>query len=93
MQKKAFADEPARIVAKVYEKPRGSCGLEGSDRSGHINGELLKIIILKRPHKQLVAVNNEAAKTAGQLTMPVMLSGRRYETMSLALLLTGDNSG
>ena len=92
MQKKAFADEPARIVAKVYEKPRGSCGLEGSDRSSHINGELFKII-LKRPHKQLVAVNNEAAKTAGQLTMPVMLSGRRYETMSLALLLTGDNSG
>ena len=47
VQKKAFADEPAGIVGEVYEKPRGSCGLEESDSGDHINLELFRIIILK----------------------------------------------
>lgn len=63
MQKKAFADEPAGIVGEVYEKSRGSCGLERSDGSDYINLELLNIIILKGPYKQLLAVNNTAVKS------------------------------
>jgi hypothetical protein len=93
VQKKAFADKPAGIVGKVYEKPRGPCGLEGSDRGDHINLELFRIIILKRSHKQLLVVNKGALETEGQLTMPVMPSESIYETISLALLFTGDNVG
>jgi hypothetical protein len=93
VQKKPFADKPARITGKVYEKLGGPCGLEGSNRSDHINLELLKIISFKRSYKQLLAVNNEAVKTVWQLTTPVIPSGRRYETISLALLFTCDNFG
>ena len=93
MQKKAFTDKPAGIVGKVYEKPRGPCGLEGSDRGDYINLELFKIIILKRSYKQLLVVNKGAVQTIGQLTTPVMPSERRYEAISLALLFTGDNVG
>ena len=63
MQKKALADEPARIVGEVYEKPRGSCGLKGGDSSDHIDLELFNIIVLKGSYKQLLAVNNTAVKT------------------------------
>jgi len=93
VQKKAFADEPARVVGEVYEKPRGSCGLEGSDSGDHIDLELFNIIILKGSYKQLLAVNKTAVKIVGQLTTPVMPSGRRYETISIALLFTGDKVG
>ena len=48
MQEKTLADEPAKIIGKVYEKPRGSRGLEGNDRSDHINLETSNISILKR---------------------------------------------
>lgn len=83
MQKKAFADVPAGIVGEVYEKPRGSCGLEGSDSSDYINLESFKIIVFKGSYKQLLAVSNTAGavKILGQLTTPVMPSGRRYETI------------
>jgi hypothetical protein len=47
VQKKPFADVPARVVGEVYEKPRGPRGLEGSDSSDHINLELFKVIIFK----------------------------------------------
>jgi hypothetical protein len=47
VQKKALANKPAGIVGKVYEKPRGPCSLEGSDRGDHINLKLFKIIIFK----------------------------------------------
>ena len=70
MQKKAFADEPAGIVGEVYEKPRGSCGLEGNDSSDYINLELLNIIILKGSYKQLLAVNDTAVKIVGQAHDP-----------------------
>jgi hypothetical protein len=70
VQKKAFADEPAGIVGEVYEKPCGSCGLEGSDGCDYINLELLNIIILKGSYKQLVAVNNTAVKIVGQAHDP-----------------------
>jgi len=62
VQKKAFADEPARIVGEVYKKPRGSCGLEGGDSSDYIDLELFNIIVLKGSYKQLLAVNNTAVK-------------------------------
>ena len=81
MQKKAFADVPAGIVGEVYEKPRSARGLEGSDRGDHINLELFKVIIFKGSYKQLLAVNNTAVKIVGQLTTPVMPSGRIYETI------------
>ena len=81
MQKKALADVPAGIVGEVYEKPRCSCGLEGSDSSDYINLELFKIIIFKGSYEQLLGVNNTAAKILGRLTTPVIPSGRRYETI------------
>lgn len=93
MQKKALADEPAGIVGEVYEKPRGSCGLEGSDSGDHIDLELFDIIILKGSYKQLLAINNTTVKIIEQLTTPVMPSGRTYETISIALLFTGDKVG
>lgn len=65
MQKKAFADVPAGIVGEVYEKPRGSCGLEGSDSSDYINLELFKIIIFKGSYKQLLGLSNTAVKNLG----------------------------
>jgi hypothetical protein len=58
MQEKTLADEPARIVGKVYEKPRGSRGLEGNDRSDHISLESSNISILKRSYKELLTVKN-----------------------------------
>jgi hypothetical protein len=56
MQEKTLAHEPARIVGKVYEKPRGSCGLEGNDRSDQISLESSKISILKGSYKELLTV-------------------------------------
>ena len=56
MQEKTLADEPARIVGKVYEKPRGPRGLEGNDRSDHISLESSNISILKRSYKELLTV-------------------------------------
>jgi len=56
MQEKTLADETARIVSKVYEKPRGSRGLEGNDRSDHISLEFSNISILKRSYKELPTV-------------------------------------
>lgn len=56
MQEKTLADEPARVVRKVYEKPRGSRGLEGNDRSDHISLESSNISILKRSYKELLTV-------------------------------------
>jgi hypothetical protein len=48
MQEKTLADEPARIVSKVYEKPRRSRGHKGNDRSDHISLETSDISIFKR---------------------------------------------
>jgi hypothetical protein len=93
VQEKTLANKPARVVGKVYEKLRSSRGLEGSDRGDHIRLESSTIIILKRPYKKLLTVNNWMLKPMWQLTTPVVLSGRRYETISLALPLTGDNDG
>jgi hypothetical protein len=93
VQKKTFADKPAGIVGKVYEKPRGPCGLEGGDRGDHINLELFKIIILKGSYKQLLVVKKGTLESGRQLTMPVVPSERIYETILLALLFTGDNVG
>jgi hypothetical protein len=56
MQEKTLADEPARIVGKVYEKPRGSRGSEGNDRSDHISLEFSNIVIFKRSYKELLTV-------------------------------------
>ena len=58
MQEKTLADEPTGVVGKVYEKPRGSRGLEGNDRSDHISLESSNISILKRSHKELVTVKS-----------------------------------
>jgi hypothetical protein len=57
VQEKTQADNPARVVGKVYEKLGGSRGLEGSDRSDHIYLESTTII-LKRSYKELLTVNN-----------------------------------
>lgn len=56
MQEKTLADEPARIVGKVYEKPCGSRGREGNDRSDHISLEFSNIVIFKRSYKELLTV-------------------------------------
>jgi hypothetical protein len=62
MQEKTLADEPARIVGKVYEKPRGSGGLEGNDCSDHISLESSDISILKRSCKELLTVKNYSTR-------------------------------
>jgi hypothetical protein len=62
MQEKTLAHEPARIVGKVYEKPRGSCGLEGNDRSDHISLESSNISILKRSYKELLTIKNYSTR-------------------------------
>jgi hypothetical protein len=56
MQEKTLADEPARIVGKVYEKPCGSRSSEGNDRSDHISLEFSNIVIFKRSYKELLTV-------------------------------------
>jgi hypothetical protein len=58
MQEKTLADDPARIVGEVYEKPRGSRGREGNDCSDHISLESSNISILKRSYKELLTVKN-----------------------------------
>ena len=56
MQEKTLADEPARIVSKVYEKPCGSRGLEGNDCGDHISLKFSNTGILKRSYKELLTV-------------------------------------
>lgn len=58
MQEKTLADDPARIVGKVYEKSRGSRGREGNDRGDHISLESSDISILKRSYKELLTIKN-----------------------------------
>lgn len=62
MQEKTLADEPARIVGKVYEKSRGSRGLEGNDRSDHISLKFSDIGILKRSYKELLTVKDYSTR-------------------------------
>jgi hypothetical protein len=62
MQEKTLADEPARIVGKVYEKPRGSRGFERNDRSDHISLEYSDISVLKGSYKELLTVNNYSTR-------------------------------
>ncbi len=62
MEEKTLTDEPARVVGKVYEKPRGSRGLEGNDRSDHISLESPNISIFKRSYKELLTVKNYSSR-------------------------------
>jgi hypothetical protein len=62
MQEKTLADDPARIIGKIYEKPHSSRGLEGNDRSDHISLESSNIIILKRSYKELLTVKNHSTR-------------------------------
>lgn len=62
MQEKTLTDQPARIVGKVYEKPRGSRGLEGNDRSDYISLESSDICILKRSYKELLTVKDYSTR-------------------------------
>jgi hypothetical protein len=62
MQEKTLADEPARIVGKVYEKPCGARSLEGNHRSDHVSLKSSNIIIFERSYKELLTVKFEGTR-------------------------------